>query len=114
MASRLAVVIVGLVASALLLPGFGQAAVRRVSFTAVVSQNDYARLEVRVMPRARCTITAIYETGESNARGLGPKRGGPIVWRWKVGSRTTPGRWPVRVDCGSSGKLNLRLRVLPS
>jgi hypothetical protein len=114
MATRLAAVVVGLVASALLLPGFGQSAVRRVSFTAVVSPNDFARLEVRVVPRARCTITVIYETGESHARGLGAKRGGVIVWRWKVGSRTSAGRWPVHVDCGRSGKLNLRLRVLPS
>jgi hypothetical protein len=88
--------------------------VRKVAFTAVVSPNDYARLEVRVTPRARCTITVIFETGESSASGLRAKRGGNIVWRWKVGSTTNPGRWPVRVDCGASGKLNLRLRVLRS
>lgn len=52
-----------------------EATVRKVAFTAVVSPNDYARLEVRVSPRARCSITVIYSTGESEARGLRRKTG---------------------------------------
>jgi hypothetical protein len=114
MAIRMAA-FVGMVATlAVLVAAPAEAAVRKVAFTAVVSPNDYARLEVRVSPRARCSITVIYSTGESEARGLRRKTGGLIVWRWKVGSTTNPGRWPVRIDCGTSGKLNLRLRVLPS
>jgi hypothetical protein len=112
MAARFAALTGAIAMLALLLAAPGESAVRRVSFTGVVSPNEYARLEVRVLPRARCTITVIYATGESQARGLRAKTGGLIVWRWKVGSTTSPGRWPVRVDCGSSGRLNLRLRVL--
>jgi micrococcal nuclease len=97
----------------LLFAAQGAAAVRKVSFTATVSPSDYARLQVAVAPVARCTITVIYDTGESEARGLGPKRGGSITWRWRVGSTTNPGRWPIRVDCGKSGRLTIRLRVLP-
>jgi micrococcal nuclease len=99
---------------ALVLPTVASAAVRKVSFTTVVSPNDYASLTVNVSPRARCTIKVVYDTTVSHARGLGPKTGSRITWRWKVGSSTHPGRWPVTVDCGSSGKLSLRLRVLAS
>ena len=88
------------------------ASVRKVSFTSVVSPNEYASLTVRVSPRARCTIKVVYDTTVSRAQGLGPKTGSRITWRWKVGSNTNAGRWPVTVDCRKSGKLSLRLRVL--
>jgi hypothetical protein len=107
------VLAVGVLAALVVVPS-ATASVRKTAFTAIVSPGSEASLSVVVTPTARCTITVIYETGESHARGLGPKRGGLIVWRWKVGSSTSPGRWPVRVDCGRSGKLNLRLRVLSS
>lgn len=87
------------------------ASVTRVSFTSTVSPNDYATLAVNVSPRARCTIRVVYDTTVSHARGLGPKTGTKLTWRWKVGSATHVGRWPVTVDCGKAGKLNLRLRV---
>jgi hypothetical protein len=97
----------------LLFPAPGAAIVRKISFTGTVHPSDYGKLQVAVAPAARCTIAVVYDTGESEARGLWPKRGGSITWRWRVGSNTNPGRWPVRVDCGKSGKLTLRLRVLP-
>jgi hypothetical protein len=80
-------------------------------FTATVSPNEYASLTVSVSPRARCTIRVEYDTVVSKARGLGAKTGSRLTWRWKVGSATHAGRWPVTVDCGKSGRLNLRLRV---
>jgi micrococcal nuclease len=66
---------------------------------------------IAVFPRARCTITLVHETTVSHAQGLSPKTGSLITWRWKVGSSTHPGSWPVTVNCGKSGKLALRLRV---
>ena len=74
-----------------------------VSFTSVVSRNDYATLKVNVRPRARCTIKVVYSTGPSNAAGLRAKIGGLITWRWKVDSNTKLGRWPVIVNCGKFG-----------
>ena len=74
-----------------------------VSFTSVVSRNDYATLKVNVRPRARCTIKVVYSTGPSSAAGLRAKIGGLITWRWKVDSNTKLGRWPVIVNCGISG-----------
>ena len=80
-----------------------------VSFTSVVSRNHYATLKVNVRPRARCTITVVYSTGPSSAAGLRAKTGGLITWRWKVGSNTKLGRWPVTVDCGSRAGFTLRV-----
>jgi hypothetical protein len=80
-----------------------------VSFTSVVSRNDYATLKVNVRPRARCTIKVVYSTGPSSAAGLRAKTGGLITWRWKVGSNTKLGRWPVIVDCGSRARFTLRV-----
>ena len=85
---------------------------RKVTFTGTVSPNDTASLTVTVSPKARCTIKVVYETTVSKAAGLGPKTGTKLTWKWKVGSSTHAGRWPVTVDCGKSGKLALRLRVL--
>jgi len=99
-------------AAVLALAPSASASVRKVSFTGVVSPNDYATLKVSVSPRARCTIKVVYDTVVSAAKGLGPKTGTTLTWRWKVGSATHAGRWPVTVDCGNSGKLSLRLRVL--
>ena len=88
------------------------AAVRKVTFTATLSPNDTASLTVNVSPKARCTIKVVYDTVTSKAKGLGPKKGTKLTWAWKVGSATHAGRWPVTVDCGKSGRLTVKLRVL--
>jgi micrococcal nuclease len=99
------------VAVALAWCGAASASVKRLSFTSVVPPNGNASLTVSVKPRARCTIRVVYDTVVSEAKGLGAKTGSTITWRWKVGSSTHPGRWPVTVNCGKSGTLSLRLRV---
>ena len=86
--------------------------ISKVSFTSVVSRNDYATLKVNVRPRARCTIQVVYATGPSSAAGLRAKTGGLITWRWKVGSNTKLGRWPVFVDCSQAGSSRFTLRVV--
>lgn len=110
---RLAVPVSALLLFASVWAASALATARKVSFTATVSPNDYAVLTVAVSQRARCTITVVYDTVVSEAKGLGARTGTKITWRWKVGSSTHAGRWPVTVNCGKSGKLTLRLRVLP-
>jgi micrococcal nuclease len=87
--------------------------VKRISLTSPVRAGDEAALTVNVAPRARCTIEVIYDTVVSKAKGLNPKRGGQITWRWRVGTSTHPGRWPIIVRCGQSGTLRMKIRVLP-
>jgi hypothetical protein len=88
------------------------AAVKRQAFTGTVSAGDYASLTVTVAPRAKCTIKVVYDTVTSRAKGLGAKTGTKLTWRWRVGADPHSGRWPVTVDCGKSGTLSLKLRVI--
>ena len=106
---RFAVVVIA--TSIFLVAATASASVRKVSFTASVATGDYATLMVNVSPRSRCTIKVVYDTTVSHAKGLGPKTGGKITWRWRIGTNTHAGRWPVTVDCGKAGKLIVRLRV---
>jgi hypothetical protein len=78
---------------------------RLVRVTSPVSRGNYATLVARVIPSRTCSITVYYKSGPSTAQGLYPKRPrlSRVSWTWKVGTRTTPGRWPIRVSCGSAG-----------
>jgi hypothetical protein len=78
---------------------------RLVRVSSPVSRGNYATLVARVRPSRLCSIGVYYKSGRSTAQGLYPKRpiAGRVRWTWKVGTRTTPGRWPIRVSCGSAG-----------
>jgi len=98
----------------LLLPTAAAAKVRRVSLTSPVRTGEYAKLTIAVSPTAVvCTITVTYKEVTSRAKGLGPKkpRAGRVTWRWRVEANTTPGRWPILVDCGRAGKLRTTFLV---
>ena len=59
-------------------------------------------LEIQTTPGATCSITVRYKSGPSRAKGLVPKTAGAkgrVVWQWRVGSNTTPGRLPIDVSC---------------
>lgn len=78
-----------------------------VSLTSPVKAGDDASITVRTAPAARCHITVHYKSGLSKAKGLGPKLAdmqGQVNWTWRVGSRTTPGRWPIVVACSQAGR----------
>jgi hypothetical protein len=96
-----------LLAAALAAPSTAVAKVRLVKVTSPVGAGSYAVLTAAVSPNARCSITVSYKSGPSRARGLAPKRsvGGRVSWSWKVGTRTTSGRWPILVSCGRAGSL---------
>jgi hypothetical protein len=64
--------------------------------------------------RVTCSIVVEYKSGPSRAHGLNPKRPvrGRVSWTWLVGTRTTPGRWPIFVSCGRAGTLRTSFRVV--
>jgi micrococcal nuclease len=69
-----------------------------VSLTSPVSHGNAATISVQTAPGAACAIIVMYKSGPSRARGLVPKtaaRGGIVSWTWIVGTRTTPGKWPL-------------------
>ncbi len=84
-----------------------QLPVTLVSITSPVSHGRAASISVKTAPGASCTITVTYKSGPSRAKGLTPKTAdgaGGVEWSWIVGTRTTPGTWPVSVTCSSGGK----------
>lgn len=80
----------------------GALPVSLVSVTSPVAPFTDATIRVRTAPAASCRITVLYKSGPSRAQGLFPKdadMSGQVVWLWRVGSNTTPGRWPIIVAC---------------
>jgi hypothetical protein len=94
-------------AMAIALPAAASARVRLVAVTSPASAGSYATLRASVSPSAACSITVNYKSGPSHAQGLYLKRpvSGRVSWTWKVGTRTSPGRWGIVVSCGSAGIL---------
>jgi len=101
------VLLISVLALALALPAAASARVRLVHVTSPISAGSYATLTASVSPSRTCSITVYYKSGASHAQGLYPKQSiaGRVRWTWKVGTRTTPGRWPIVVSCGSAGTL---------
>ena len=95
------------IAGALALPAAASARLRLISVTSPASAGSYATLSASVSPSRACSITVNYKSGPSHAQGLYSKRpvSGRISWTWKVGTRTTSGRWGIVVSCGSAGTL---------
>lgn len=76
-----------------------------------VSPGDTASVTVVVSPKARCTIGVYYSSSKSEAKGLGAKTAKTITWTWTVGSNTKAGTWPVKINCGKSGKAQTNVTV---
>lgn len=105
---------VTLVVLSLVVVPAAEAKVTLVRITTPVSAGSYATLTVKVSKAARCSITVYYKSGPSSAQGLYPKRTNGqrrVSWTWKVGTRTTAGRWPITVSCGAAGTLRTSFRV---
>jgi hypothetical protein len=78
-------------------------------------QGNVATATAQTMPSANCSIVVEYKSGPSTARGLDPKTAastGAVAWSWIVGSRTTPGSWPVTVTCSRNGQTDTAQRDL--
>lgn len=73
------------------------------SITSPVRAGANATVVAETTPGAQCSITVTYKSGLSTAAGLHAKQAdtnGTVFWTWLVGSRTTPGNWPVAITCG--------------
>ena len=84
-----------------------QLSVALASLTSPVSPGNAASITVKTAPSAACTITVAYKSGPSRAKGLDTKtatQDGVVSWAWIVGTRTTPGTWPITVTCSAGGR----------
>jgi hypothetical protein len=90
-----------------------------VSRTQKVSPGNTASVTVDTAKGAECSISVEYESGESEAAGLGDKRAkakadGEVTWRWLVGINTNPQRADIFVMCflgERDGSLSTVIRV---
>lgn len=82
------------------------------SVTSPASPGTEATITAQTSPNSDCTIIVKYESGPSHAQGLyeqNADNNGSISWTWFVGTRTTPGTWPIDINCslnGQSGSAN--------
>jgi hypothetical protein len=78
-------------------------------------QGNVATATAQTASSANCSIVVEYKSGPSTARGLYPKTAssaGTVAWSWIVGTRTTPGSWPVTVTCSRGGQTDTAQRFL--
>ena len=82
-----------------------QATVQILSISNPAPRNSIATLRAKVTPGATAYIAVHYESGDSIAQGLEPKRAdakGNVSWSWHVGGRSTLGTVPVTVTCNDA------------
>ncbi len=91
--------------------------VKLVSLSSPVIPGNPASITIKTVPSVRCQITVLYASGPSKAKGLFPQEAdseGKVTWTWLVGTRTTPGTWPIIVTClnsKSQGRLQTSFTV---
>jgi len=103
-------VVVALVTGAV--AGSAAASVRVTLAPGSVYPGEMASTTVVVTPPGRCRIGVYYSIRKARAPGLGAKTGKKITWAWIIGVDVKSGRFPVKIDCGSSGKAQTTIRVL--
>jgi hypothetical protein len=73
-----------------------------VTVTSPTPPGSDVTLTISTTPGSNCSIVVRYKSGPSKAKGLIPQMVnslGRTSWTWRVGSNTTPGRWPIVVTC---------------
>ena len=81
-----------------------------VSFTEEVKRGGMASLEIKGDPYAVYSIEVHLKSGFSTSSALKPKEAdadGTVRWEWRIGSRTTPGRFMVTVHRENKQNLNV-------
>jgi hypothetical protein len=70
--------------------------------TTPVSRNQTATATATTAANSNCTIVVTYNSGPSQAQGLGAKTAdgsGRVAWSWQIGGNTALGTYPVDVTC---------------
>lgn len=73
------------------------------SLTSYVSPGEYASISITGAPNTDYSITVTYNSGPSTAKGLYTKtsdNSGYVSWKWKVGTRTAAGTYPIVISGG--------------
>ena len=76
---------------------------REIVFTGGLTfkRNQNATISISAEPNTLYSITVFYKSGPSTAQGLEPKTSdgdGNVSWTWRIGGRTAPGTYRVRIE----------------
>ena len=85
-----------------------------VMFTPVVRRGDFAEVFFRGEPNAVWYLSIRYATGYGTAVGLGEQTAdedGLVEWRWRIGSNTTLGDWPVTIS-GNNESMRFEITIV--
>lgn len=77
-----------------------QSTVEIISIPPPTKRNETACVTIRGIPYETYALAVKYKSGWSIADGIGKKTAdadGYVTWKWKVGGRTTPGIWKIRI-----------------
>ena len=91
--------------------------VKITNLTSPVKLGGQASCSVQTEPNALCKITVSLKSGPAKSAGLGSQHAddkGVSTWNWKVASNTSPGDWPVDIECslkGAKGKASGKLTI---
>ena len=75
------------------------------NYTNYVEAGSTASVTIQGAPNTDYTIHVYYDSGESEAEGLGMKKSdanGVVSWEWKVGIKTNPGTHAIKVVGGNA------------
>ena len=74
-----------------------------VALTSPITKNKTATLDAVGKPNTTYSITVIYATANSEARGIEPKKSNPdgqVSWSWKIGASVKPGSYKIVLEGG--------------
>ena len=86
--------------------------VKVTKITKTVSPGDTASVTAFTIKGARCSISVLYDSGESTAKGLDSKKTdarGYVTWKWQVGLKTNPQTVLATVTCDLKGRTGLAM-----
>ncbi|MDP4180546.1 MAG: thermonuclease family protein [Bacillota bacterium] len=78
-----------------------QSSIKQVAIADTVRRGQYASIKIQGKAGVTYNIIVTYKSGPSTAEGLVSKAAGNdgiVSWTWKVGSKTTPGMYPITIS----------------
>ena len=76
-----------------------------------VKRGSYARVVIKTVKKAKCSIAVYYKSGKSKAKGLNGKKAnnkGLVQWKWEVGTNTTPGKYRITIKAKKKSRVGTK------